>query len=74
MEMFLVFNIPPFCSQDSFASHLFRVFVHLNTIKKQELSRDLRSPSAIFIPEMRDTAITFVCLFVCLFVFMFVCL
>ena len=48
MEMFVVFNIPPFCSLDSFASHLFRVFVHLNTIKKQGLSRDLRSPSAIF--------------------------
>ena len=47
MEMFVVFNIPPFCSLDSFASHLFRVFVHLNTIKKQGLSRDLRSPSAI---------------------------
>ena len=25
MEMFVVFNIPPFCSLDSFASHLFRV-------------------------------------------------
>ena len=48
MEMFVVFNIPPFCSLDSFASHLFRAFVHLNTIKKQGLSRDLRSPSAIF--------------------------
>ena len=48
MEMFVVFNVPPFCSLDSFASHLFRVFVHLNTIKKQGLSWDLRSPSAIF--------------------------
>ena len=48
MEMFVVFNIPPFCSLDSFASHLFRVFVHLNTIKKQGFSRDLRSLSAIF--------------------------
>ena len=48
MQMFVVFNIPPFCSLDSFASHLFRVFVHLNTIKKQGLSRDLRPPSAIF--------------------------
>ena len=48
MEMFVVFNIPPFCTLDSFATHLFRVFVHLNTIKKQGLSRDLRSPSAIF--------------------------
>ena len=46
MEMFVVFNIPPFCSLDRFASHLFRVFVHLNTIKKQGLSRDLRFPSA----------------------------
>ena len=48
MEMFVVFNIPPFCSLDSFGSQLSRVFVHLNTIKKQGLSRDLRSPSAIF--------------------------
>ena len=48
MEMFVVFNIPPFCSLDSFASHLFRVSVHLNTIKKQGLSRDLRSPTSIF--------------------------
>ena len=48
MEMFVVFNIPLFCSLDSFASHLFRVFVHSNTIKKQGISRDLRSPSAIF--------------------------
>ena len=43
MEMFVVFNIPPSCSLDSFASHIFRVFFHLNTIKKQGLSRDLRS-------------------------------
>ena len=48
MEMFVVFNIPPFCFLDSFASQLFRVFVHLNTIKKQGLSRDLRSPTSIF--------------------------
>ena len=48
MEMFVVFNIPPFCSLDSFASHLFRIFVHLNTIKEQGLSRDPRSPSAVF--------------------------
>ena len=46
--MFVVFNFPTFCSLDSFASRLFRDFVHLNTIKKQGLSRDLRSPSAIF--------------------------
>ena len=50
MEMFVVFNIPPFCSLDSFASHLIRVFAHFNTIKKQGFSRDLRSPSAIFLP------------------------
>ena len=48
MEVSVVFNIPPFCSLDSFASHLFRVFVHLNTIKKRGLSRDLRSQSSIF--------------------------
>ena len=48
MEMFVVFNVPPFCSLDSFTSHLFLIFVLINTIKKQGLSRDLRSPSAIF--------------------------
>ena len=41
MEMFVVFNIPSFCSLNNFASHLLRVFVHLNTIRKQGLSRDL---------------------------------
>ena len=48
MEMFVVFDIPRFCFLDSFASHLFRVSVQWNTIKKQGISRDLRSPSAIF--------------------------
>ena len=34
MEMLVVFNILPFCSLGSFVSHLFRVFVHLNTRNK----------------------------------------